>query len=331
MTAGTDDSDRRIPRLRQWLGTALGHYSGFRPASADASARRYFRLDHAGDSLIAMDAPPPEDCAAFVRIAGLLHQAGVHAPRVLAQNLEEGFLLLEDLGPRTYLDVLTQDGAWPLFRDALEALLQWQAASCPDVLPPYDRALLGRELRLFPQWYLERHLGLSLSREQHAVLEEVFQRLEDAALSQPRVYVHRDFMPRNLMLSQPNPGVLDFQDAVYGPVTYDVISLFRDAFVSWPDTLVERGLRHYWEGARHAGLPVHDTFSDFRRDADWMGMQRHLKITGLFARIAHRDGKSGYLEDVPRFYRYLRHTAALYPEFAPLLSLLEDTAPGMSP
>ncbi len=328
VTTQTGPEDSRARRLQAWLEGALGRRAELAPVAVDASARRYFRLPHGGGTLIAMDAPPPEDCAAFVRNAELLRAAGLHAPRVLGQDLQAGFLLLEDLGERTYLHAFTPDNAWGLLKDALSALIRWQATSRPGVLPPYDRALLARELELFPRWYLARHLGSALSPGQRGVLEDAFERLTAAALAQPRVYVHRDYMPRNLMLSEPNPGVLDFQDAVYGPVTYDVISLFRDAFVYWPVALVERGLHHYWEGARRAGVPVQASFDAFRRDADWMGLQRHLKVIGIFARIAHRDGKPGYLEDVPRFFDYMYAAATPYPEFAPLLRLLEEAGMG---
>lgn len=324
MSLDAPEADVRLQHLQAWLEEIIGHRVDLRPASGDASTRRYFRLHDGVQSLIAMDAPPPHDCARFVRVDDLLREVGVHAPRIFAENPEGGFLLLEDLGRQTYLDALTPDNACSLFGDALQALLRWQAASQPGELPPYDEALLDRELRLFPEWYLERHLGLTLSARRKAVLEESFRRLKDAALAQPRVYVHRDYMPRNLMLSEPNPGVLDFQDAVYGPITYDVISLFRDAFVSWPEAFVERGLRRYWESARETRLPVHETFARFRRDADWMGMQRHLKIVGLFTRIALRDGKPRYLADVPRFFAYLREAAGRYPEFAELARLLRE-------
>lgn len=322
---GRPDSDERMQYLQVWLEGITGRRADLRPVSGDASTRRYFRTHDGGQSLIVMDAPPPHDCHRFVRIAAMLRDIGVHAPRIFAENHESGFLLLEDLGGQTYLDALRADNnAWALFEDALQVLVRWQAASRPGALPPYDEALLDRELRLFPEWYLQRHLGLSLSPHSKAVLEAAFRRLKDAALAQPRVYVHRDFMPRNLMLSDPNPGVLDFQDAVYGPITYDVISLFRDAFISWPEAFVERGLHRYWTSAREAALPVHGTFAGFRRDADWMGMQRHLKIAGLFTRLTLRDGKPRYLAEVPRFLSYLRETAARYPEFDALVRLLEE-------
>jgi len=270
-----------------------------------------------------MDAPPPqEDCRPFVHIAALFREAGVHAPTVLAQDLEHGFLLLEDLGKQTYLGVLDAANADALFDAALDALILWQRASRPGVLPRYDRALLHRELMYYPDWYVARELKLELSSMEITILQDAFKRLEDSALAQPQVYVHRDYMPRNLMLSEPNPGVLDFQDAVYGPVTYDAVCLFKDAFISWPEERVQEWFSRYREKALKAKLPLPDK-QDYTRAMDWMGMQRHLKVIGIFGRIGHRDGKFHYLKDVPRFLAYLRHTGSLYKEFTPLLKLLD--------
>ena len=315
---------QRLGELQAWVAGALRIPAVMlEAASADASFRRYFRTYAGGRSYIVMDAPPPrEDCRPFVRIAGLLQDAGVHAPEILAQDLQRGFLLLSDLGRRTYLDVLNQDNADTLFADAIAALIRWQQASRADALPPYDRALLQRELRLFPDWYVARHLHISLTQAERETLESSFTLLENSALDQPRVYVHRDYMPRNLMLSTPNPGVLDFQDAVYGPITYDVASLFRDAFISWEERQISAWHRQYWQQAGQAGLPVPE-FSAFERACDWMGMQRHLKVLGIFARIHYRDGKPDYLKDTPRFLRYVRETGRLYGEFMPLLKLLD--------
>ncbi|HEY3645241.1 MAG TPA: phosphotransferase [Gammaproteobacteria bacterium] len=296
------------------------------PASADASFRRYFRTSTGGRSYVVMDAPPPqEDCRPFVRIAGLLRDAGVHVPKILAEDLSRGFLLLEDLGTQTYLDVFKGSSADAdrLFEDALAALVLWQKASRPGVLPPYDRALLHRELMLYPDWYVTKHLKLELSALEMVTLQDAFKLLEDSALAQPPVYVHRDYMPRNLMLSEPNPGVLDFQDAVYGPLTYDVASLFKDAFLSWPEEQVMAWRRRYRERALKAGLPVPER-AEFERACDWMGMQRHLKVTGIFARINYRDGKPHYLKDTPRFLTYIRNTGKLYKEFTPLLRLMDS-------
>ena len=294
-------------------------------ASADASFRSYFRARTPGRSYIAMDAPPAhEDCKPFVRVAALMAQAGVHVPSVLAQDLERGFLLLTDLGTTSYLEALNADSADSLFRDALEALLRWQLASKPGELPPYDEALLARELALFPEWYVERHLGYQLDGPGRQKLDAVFALILQRALAQPAVYVHRDYMPRNLMVCEPNPGVLDFQDAVYGPISYDVVSLFRDAFVSWDEERVLDWTVRYWEKARRAGLPVPGDFSDFYRDFEWMGLQRHLKVLGIFARLHYRDGKRGYLEDTPRFIGYARAVATRYAALAPLAALLDE-------
>ena len=271
-----------------------------------------------------MDAPPErEDCRPFVKVARLMHAAGVHVPEIVAEDLDRGYLLLSDLGTKTYLAVLNETNADSLFSDALDALVKWQVASKPDTLPLYDEALLGRELGLFPEWYVGRHLGIQLDAEQQSSLETLFTRLVDASLAQPKVYVHRDYMPRNLMLSDPNPGVLDFQDAVYGPITYDVVSLFRDAFLSWPEARVLDWSARYWERARKVGLPVHADFSDFYRAFEWMGLQRHLKVLGIFARIHYRDGKPGYLDDTPRFLAYARAVGERYSELSGLVGLLD--------
>lgn len=297
----------------------------FAPASADASFRRYFRLSAGERSWVVMDAPPErEDCAPFIHIAGLFAQAGLHAPQVLAQDLDGGYLLLSDLGRQTYLHVIDADNADALFAPAIDALVRWQLASQAGVLPPYDEALLRRELALFPDWYVARHRQAAFTPAQAALWREVEDRLVAAALAQGRVYVHRDYMPRNLMVSTPNPGILDFQDAVYGPVSYDVVSLFKDAFLSWPAARVAGWARQYWEQARTAGLPVPAAYADFERDFDWMGLQRHLKVLGIFARIHYRDGKPHYLADTPRFVRYVRDTAARYPELAGLIALFDQ-------
>ena len=327
------DADPRLILLAEWLATIL-RSSAFTlaPASEDASFRRYFRVTleapHAlvpsAVTLIAMDAPPPrEDCRPFVHVAALMAAAGIHAPQVLAQDLPRGFLLLTDLGTTTYLRALDADNANMLFGDAVDALLRWQLASRPDVLPRYDEALLRRELELFPEWYVGRHLGNALTQDERTDLSRVFATIIESNLAQPTVFVHRDYMPRNLMVSTPNPGVLDFQDAVYGPITYDIASLFRDAFVSWPDERVLDWTIRYWEKARRAGLPVTTDFAEFHRDCEWMGLQRHLKVLGIFARIRHRDGKDGYVEDAPRFLAYVRPVAERYREFAPLARLLD--------
>ena len=319
--------DRSI-QLGRWLDS---HFPGgsftLRPASADASFRRYFRLCFADGrpSLIVMDAPPPqEDCRPFVQVAALLNSAGVHAPQVMAQDLDQGFLLLTDLGETTYLAAINENNADALFNDALDALVLWQLASRPAVLPLYDDTLLRRELALFPDWYISRHLGVSLDKAQQQALGDIFDAIITSNLAQPAVFVHRDYMPRNLMLSQPNPGVLDFQDAVSGPISYDVASLFKDAFVSWPEERVLDWTVRYWQKAKKAGLPVRADFGDFYAECEWMGLQRHLKILGIFARLNYRDGKSGYLDDTPRFVRYVRAASSRYGKLKPLLLLFDE-------
>ena len=315
----------RQSELRCWVESRLSASPlELEPASADASFRRYFRVRSAGQSFIVMDAPPAhEDCRPFVRIAGLMADAGLNVPRVIAEDFERGFLLLSDLGTAGYLQALNADSADALFRDAIDALLRWQLASKPGVLPPYDEALLTRELMLFPDWYVSRHRALTLDAAQSAALDSVFKLILENNLAQPAVYVHRDFMPRNLMVCTPNPGVLDFQDAVYGPVTYDVASLFKDAFISWDEERVLDWTVRYWEKAKRAGLPVAADFGEFYRDFEWMGLQRHLKVLGIFARLNYRDGKSSYLDDTPRFIGYARAVAARYAALRPLLTLLD--------
>jgi aminoglycoside/choline kinase family phosphotransferase len=321
------DNDTRLDQLRGWLGAYFeARAFELKPASADASFRRYFRVT-SGDaqSWIAMDAPPErEDCRPYVRVAALLRAAGVNAPQIIAQDLARGFLLLTDLGDTTYLAALTEASADRLFDDAIEALIKWQLASREGVLPPYDEASLRRECNLFPEWYVARHLALALSSAQQQALSDAVSLLIQRGLAQPAVFVHRDYMPRNLMVSDPNPGVIDFQDAVHGPITYDLVSLTRDAFVSWDEERVIEWAARYWDKARRRSLPVDPDFSAFYRDFEWMGLQRHLKVLGIFARIHYRDGKSGYLEDTPRFLNYARAVAGRYRELAPLARLIEQ-------
>jgi N-acetylmuramate 1-kinase len=319
--------DDRFRALGAWLRLVLPQPPArVEPACADASFRRYFRvhLDD-GRTLIAMDAPPEREGAtrAFVRVAGLLRDAGLNAPEVHAQDLEQGFLLLTDLGTRLYLAALREGDADALFGDATTALVRWQVSSRPQVLPAYDESLLRRELDLFPDWYVARHLGVQLDVAQREALEGVFRAVLANNLAQPRVFVHRDYMPRNLMVCERNPGILDFQDAVFGPIGYDIACLFRDAFISWEEERVLDGTIRYWEKARSAGLPVRPDFAEFWRDVEWMGLQRHLKVLGIFARLRHRDGKQGYVEDTPRFIGYVRHAVSRYRELAPLGRLLD--------
>jgi N-acetylmuramate 1-kinase len=321
------EKDARLTELRAWLAGNFFKANEFSlaPASADASFRRYFRVTQNGQTWIAMDAPSPqEDCRPFVKVAALMHEAGLNVPRVVAQDIERGYLLLTDLGATTFLNGFDADNPNALFSDAIDALITWQRASRPGVLPPYDAALLQREIDLFPDWYVGKHLQTTFTTEQQKVFTAASKLLIDAALAQPLVYVHRDYMPRNLMLSTPNPGVLDFQDAVYGPITYDVASLFRDAFVSWPEERELDWVIRYWERARAAGLPVNADFGSFWRDVEWMGLQRHIKVLGIFARINYRDGKPHYLKDTPRFIAYARRVTARYRELGPLAQLLDE-------
>jgi aminoglycoside/choline kinase family phosphotransferase len=320
--------DERLSALDAWLREVLrGDPFRLERASTDASFRRYFRVFREGEpSLIAMDAPPErEDSRSFVHVAGLLAEAGLNAPRLLASDLERGFLLVTDLGTLSYLAALGQ-GADPgrLFGDATAALVRWQAASREGVLPEYDERLLRRELELFPEWYLGRHRGVTLEGRRREALDHVFARILAHNLAEARVFVHRDYMPRNLMVCDENPGILDFQDAVFGPISYDVARLFRDAFVSWEEERVLDGTIRYWEEARKARLPVPPDFGQFWRDVEWMGVQRHLKVLGIFARLNYRDGKPGYLEDTPRFVGYVRHAAARYAELSFLGELLDE-------
>jgi len=305
------------------------------PASADASFRRYFRLTWPdGNTRILMDAPPEkEDCKPFIHVAGLLATAKLAAPRVLDQDLENGFLLLTDLGRIGYLDALNADLglADTLMRPVLDVLVAWQLSTRASTLPPYDATLLRRELDLFPEWFVGRHLGYQLSADETAMLDRTFKFLINSALAQPKVFTHRDFMPRNLMVVESaealTPGIIDFQDAVMGPIAYDVVSLFRDAFISWDEEQEIDWVVRYWEKARAAGLPLRPDFGDFWRDYELMGLQRHLKVLGIFCRLKYRDGKDKYSEDLPRFMNYARKTAARYIPLKPLLNLL-DTLEG---
>ncbi|MCG1043273.1 phosphotransferase [Mycetohabitans sp. B8] len=325
-------ADPRLDLLHDWLGSlpaALGLAPAtLTPASSDAGFRRYFRVaaSSAGErgTLIAMDAPPPEKCREFAAIAALLHGTGLHAPHVLAQDFERGFMLLTDLGTSAYIDVLNDANARALMRDALDALIRWQSVSRPGVLPVFDETFMRREMELMPQWYVERHLGLALTDRQRATLDTTFAALVRSALAQPQVFMLRDFMPRNLMVAEPNPGILDFQDAVHGPLTYDVASLLRDAFISWDESFELDCFAWYWEQARKAGLPVDADFGEFYRQLEWMGLQRHIKIIGLFARLHYRDGKPRYLTDVPRFIGYARKVARRYRELTPFAVLLDE-------
>lgn len=327
-------ADARLDALAAWLRRYEAHYgldlATLAPASADASFRRYFRLSSAGGhgaTLIAVDAPPPEKCREFADIAGMLAKAGIHAPRVLECDLEHGFMLVTDLGTTPYIHALDPNdplAARPLFRDALDTLIRWQLSSREGVLPPFDEAFMRREMELMPEWYIGRHLNRPVDESARGVLDRTWALLIASARAQPQVYMLRDFMPRNLMICEPNPGVLDFQDAVHGPITYDVASLLRDAFLSWDEEFELDCFAYYWERARKAGLPVDADFGEFYRQIEWMGLQRHIKVLGLFARLNYRDGKPRYLDDLPRFLGYVRKVAQRYRPLAPFARLIDE-------
>jgi hypothetical protein len=338
-------TDNRLELLRTWLQGHAARYAleldTLAPASSDASFRRYFRLagkaaqgENAG-TLIAVDAPPPEKCREFVQIAELLDAAGVHVPRVLEVDFDAGLMLITDLGRDSYLGALTaaQQANDPrrartLMRDALDALIRWQLSSRENVLPPFDEAFLRREMELMPEWFIGRHLGREIDDTTRGLLDRTFALLIASARAQPQVFMLRDFMPRNLMLAAApnplNPGVLDFQDAVYGPITYDVASLLRDAFLGWDEEFELDCFVYYWERAKKAGLPVDPDFGEFYRQIEWMGLQRHIKVLGLFCRINYRDGKPHYMQDLPRFIGYARKVAERYAPLRPFAKLLDD-------
>ena len=332
------DPSRQV-LFQTWLA-AIAEPQGLLPntlriASADASFRRYLRVDTAqGDSRIVMDAPPDkENSETFVRIATLMASAGLNAPKVLDWHQAHGFMLLTDLGNATMMSAIDAERPQAnhgLYMQAVDTLLQWQLASRPGVLPPYDAALLNRELSLFPDWYLAQHRGEQLQGAQREVFDKAFALIVQRNLAAPSVYVHRDYMPRNLMMPFQNEqlGVLDFQDAVHGPITYDVASLMRDAFLTWDEDFVLDITIRYWEKARKAGLmdfeDWHSDFGAFYRAVEWMGLQRHLKVAGIFARLTLRDGKPKYLADAPRFIHYIRTTCDRYRELGPLLKLIDE-------
>ena len=319
--------DNRQQQLETWLSTALQSAEfTLTTASADASFRRYFRVHVADKTLIAMDAPPThESCAPFVQVAQLLAEAGLNAPKVLAQDLAQGFLLLSDLGDDTYLSKLNTETAPELYKNATDALIKMQGISVTGVLPNYDAAMLSREMQLFPDWYVAQHLKASLTPEQQVVLNNTFKLLNENILAQGQVFVHRDYHSRNLMLTtENNPGILDFQDAVYGAISYDLVSLLKDAYIGWDEEQVIDWAVRYWQPAKKAGLPIPDDFSEFYRDFEWMGAQRHIKVLGIFARLSHRDGKHSYLNDMPIVMAYLRKVCERYVELRPMLRLLNQ-------
>ncbi|MGY4831277.1 aminoglycoside phosphotransferase family protein [Sphaerotilaceae bacterium SBD11-9] len=335
--AWADEARRGL--FTRWLDAVAPRHAlqpaSLRAASADASFRRYFRIDGAaGQAFIVMDAPAPqEDVRPFVALAAMFEGAGLNAPRVLEQDVEHGFLLLSDLGSQLYLQALQEAKAQAdrhriasLMHDATVALVQWQTRADASVLPPYDDALLRRELALFPDWCVAREHGVTWTAEQHAKWQKVCDLLVASALDQPTVAVHRDYMPRNLMVcpaEQGNPGILDFQDAVRGPISYDVASMLRDAFISWEEEQEIDWAVRYWQQARKAGLPLPDDFGVFWKQVEWMGLQRHLKVLGIFCRLKHRDGKPKYTEDLPRFFAYAHKVATRYNGLGPLAHLLE--------
>lgn len=296
-------------------------------ASADASFRRYFRVFVEDQTFIVMDAPPQhENCGPFLNVAAILAEAGVHVPRILAHDAGQAFMLLSDLGSTTFLQALTDQPAMAqdLYGDAMDALIALQLSGNAKNLPPYDEALLSKELNLFPEWYIAQHLQKPLSDRQQTILDGVFGHILRNNLAQSKVLVHRDYHSRNLMMTSPNPGILDFQDAVYGPVTYDLVSLFKDAYIRWDEDRILDWVIRYWEKARKAGLPVAADFASFYRDFEWMGVQRHLKVLGIFARLHYRDGKSTYLNDMPVVMDYLRKACVRYRELGPLLIVLDE-------
>ena len=329
-------TDSRLDVVISWLATYRAAddstWQQIARASEDASFRRYFRVTStSGATAIVMDAPPPqEDVRPFVNMTHLLASGGVHVPQLFAADEVRGFLLLGDMGSATYLSALQSADSErrdALFSDAITTLVQLQQIDpgrARTALPRYDEALLRREITLFPDWYLDRHCNAALSKDEKNALERVYATLIASALAQPTVLVHRDYMPRNLMVTpERNPGVLDYQDAVIGPITYDVASLMRDAFLSWEEPQIIDWVVRYWDQAKKAGLPVRADFSEFYREMEWMGLQRHLKVLGIFARINYRDGKPKYLADTPRFVAYVRHVAKRYQAFAALLRLFD--------
>lgn len=335
--------DVRLAQLDTWLASLnLVDAASRRPASTDASFRRYFRLDvlpgmqdKLGATLIAMDAPPErENVPAFIKVDELLFEAGLTVPAIVARDVERGYLLLSDLGTTTYLQRLDSDNASFMYSDAVDALIAFQLTSTPGVLPEFDRAFVMRELNIFPEWFVAKHLNVTMTPAQQASLDKVFETITSNVLAQQQVFMHRDFHSRNLMWLDEgtlrNPGVLDFQDAVFGPVTYDLASLLRDAYIQWDEEFVLDWVVRYWQSAKKVGLPVNPDIDAFYRDFEFMALQRHLKILGIFCRLNYRDGKPVYMGDLPTVLDYVRKTANRYAELKPLVRLLdafEDIAP----
>lgn len=319
--------DLRLEQLKVWLNENKIAYQDIAPASADASFRRYFRITDSDKTFIVMDAPPEkEDCKPFVDIAKLLLEYGVNVPRVLQQDLEQGFLLLSDLGNTVFLSKLNNKSVDEMYASAMQSILQMQKNKTPK-LPAYDETLLRNELNFFPEWYLEKQLKIVVTPAQKKLLEELFDVLIKNALEQPQVFVHRDYHSRNLMVNENNlnsPGVIDFQDAVIGAVTYDLVSLIKDCYIDWPREKVEFWVNDFYTKALSGRIIKDVTFEAFLRWFDLMGLQRHLKVAGIFSRLKHRDGKTGYLKDIPRTMDYIFDVIKRYPEFKPFENLLND-------
>ncbi len=310
--------------LKQWLEKIGGSFGlnlkTLRPASSDAGFRSYFRIDGDGTTYIVMDSSGETgNVKPFIFVDDLFAKQGLNVPKIYAQDVEQGFLLLSDLGTQTYLDVLSEDNASRLMDDATTALVKLQKNSKPGVLPDYSEELLRSELELFPEWYVKRHLNMEITPQMRSMFDKMFDHIIEKNLAQSFVYVHRDYMPRNLMLEEKdNPGIIDFQDAVYGPVSYDIACLCRDAFISWSEAQILDWTIRYWDKARKEGIPVPADFGVFWEDVEWMALQRHLKVLGIFARLNYRDGKTKYLGDTPRFLNYVQKTASRFDALRPL-------------
>ncbi|MCW9030319.1 MAG: phosphotransferase [Gammaproteobacteria bacterium] len=319
--------EQRLEQLKVWLNQSGITFQDIAPASADASFRRYFRITDNGKTFIVMDAPPEkEDCKPFVHIANLLLERGLNVPKIIEQDLEQGFLLLSDLGTTVFLSELNNDTVDEMYGAAMTSLLRLQNHKNPD-LPAYDKALLRTEMALFPDWYLDKHLNITLTSEHKEILEQTFAILVKNALAQPQVCVHRDYHSRNLMVNKDNPqqpGVIDFQDAVIGAVTYDLVSLLKDCYIRWPREKVQAWVKIFYTEAKSLGIISSVSFADFLRWFDLMGLQRHIKVAGIFSRLYHRDGKEGYLNDIPLTMEYIFEVLALYPEFKPFQKMLSE-------
>ena len=316
-----------LQQLNQWLNEAIGTEDyQLQPVSGDASFRRYFRLTHNDESYIIMDAPlAQEGCSPFVDVAERLLAVNINVPRILKKDLRQGFLLLSDLGDEQYLDQLTEQSADKLYQDAMQVLFTIQQQTDTNGLPPYDETLMFQEMELFRNWLLVKHIGLDLSDESQAMLDEVFKLLLDEALIQPKVFVHRDYHSRNLMINGPgsnNPGVLDFQDAVCGPFTYDLVSLLKDCYIKWPRQRIQGWAHNFFEQIADDHLDIGER--EFMRWFDLMGVQRHLKASGIFSRLYHRDGKVAYLADIPRTLSYITDLSDKYPELQGLIELIQS-------